>query len=282
MRKINRPIHQAGDTFQTCISRVRDKALRERLLDGRYAIEHASLDYDRAAQNQVLHEFVSCTTVNGNISSQEMQDVYEQRMVKKESPGRPIYNELLQNAPLGSCPYCAQRIVSTIDHFLPKSSYPVLSVAPLNLVPCCKDCNDARNAYVPKSAADVPPHPYYDDIDTVEWLVADVIEQFPPALRFEVIVPTAWDTNYTNRIKTHFRILDLETYFATEAARELLNISHQLNGLFLKGGINAVRTQLCERAESLGKIHRNSWQRATYLACAKSDWFCSQGFAMNQ
>lgn len=43
------------------------------------------------------------------------------------------------------CPYCGERItVVEIDHFLPKSKYPLQSIYSRNLVPSCVECNKEK------------------------------------------------------------------------------------------------------------------------------------------
>ena len=56
------------------------------------------------------------------------------------------------NSNLNVCPACdgkppgriGRKSLSELDHFLPKSDYPFLSIHPLNLVPICMECNDLR------------------------------------------------------------------------------------------------------------------------------------------
>ena len=62
-------------------------------------------------------------------------------MVRKNGPGRATYDLLKLSAKGGFCPLCGQRNVSTLDHYLPKESYPDLSILPINLVRACSDCN---------------------------------------------------------------------------------------------------------------------------------------------
>lgn len=45
------------------------------------------------------------------------------------------------------CPYCSINQPSTLDHYMPKSDYPALSMCRLNLVPMCSDCNRKKNNY---------------------------------------------------------------------------------------------------------------------------------------
>ncbi|QDV85388.1 hypothetical protein [Planctomycetes bacterium TBK1r] len=52
--------------------------------------------------------------------------------------------EYLKDARPILCPYCDTKLQSTeVDHFLPKSAFPFLSVHPDNFVPSCHDSNEA-------------------------------------------------------------------------------------------------------------------------------------------
>jgi hypothetical protein len=52
--------------------------------------------------------------------------------------------EYLKNARPLLCPYCDTKLQSTeVDHFLPKSAFPFLSVHPDNFIPSCHDSNEA-------------------------------------------------------------------------------------------------------------------------------------------
>lgn len=73
------------------------------------------------------------------------------------------------------CPYCNRQYITPVitkkrkrmradlDHFWPKSKYPIFSMSIYNLVPSCKFCNSSL-----KHEADPgidAPHPYYEDYD---------------------------------------------------------------------------------------------------------------------
>ena len=105
----------------------------------------------------------------------------------------------LQAQTIKVCPGCdgtppsrdlyADRIREDVDHFLPKSKYPVLAVHPLNLVPLCKTCNQdykgERDSIsdIDVAVSDVTSlehifHPYLrpacDEVDvTVSWCAAE-------------------------------------------------------------------------------------------------------------
>ncbi|MFB2516023.1 HNH endonuclease [Lysinibacillus sp. OTC-L20] len=64
-----------------------------------------------------------------------------------------------------TCPYCDiyrfEFDLSSVDHFVPKAKYPLLSIFPINLVVACTACNDRikkENIHFPIV------HPYFDNV----------------------------------------------------------------------------------------------------------------------
>jgi hypothetical protein len=214
-----------------------------------------------------------------NVTATEMEKVYTQRMARKGAPGRDVYDEIFGSSPQGRCPLCCQRLVATLDHYLPKAYYPALAVAPLNLVPACSDCNKAKHNRFPTKAEDVGLHPYYDKLGDDVWLAARVVEVRPTALRFSVSAPAAWDPVLIARVENHFHSYGLPSLYASEAAEELINIRHQLVELRKADPVAGVRRELQRRAESCAAERPNGWRAATYRAWQSSDWFCNGGFA---
>ncbi|MFJ9642166.1 hypothetical protein [Streptomyces sp. NPDC101206] len=69
---------------------------------------------------------------------------------------------------------CGHGIADTLNHQLPKIVYPLLAVAPLNLVPACRGCNSHRSELAPRTAEEQTLHPYCDDLGDHVWLTARV------------------------------------------------------------------------------------------------------------
>jgi 5-methylcytosine-specific restriction endonuclease McrA len=279
MISLDPPDCTALDAFTTCISRIQDLGLRKRLASVTQIVVDASAAYAIAAGLSELHQIATQTMLGVTVSRAEMEAVYTYRMARNGAPGRPIYDALLSSAPQGRCPLCAHRIVSTLDHHLPKARHPALAVVPLNLVPACSDCNKSKLAYLATTSSEEPLHPYFDDIDADTWLRAEVIEELPAATRFFVEEPPHWDETLASRVRRHFRHLGLAQLYAAEAADELLNIRHQLGSLHGTGGLTLVRAELQDRAASCRQARRNGWRTAAFEAFAKSDWFCDGGFS---
>jgi hypothetical protein len=277
MWNIDRPTTTAGDAFETSISRIADLALKTRLAGITANIVDAETQYTAAANNGELHTFPAAETI-GPVTKAELVGIYDYRMAKKGAPGRAIYDALLVVPEHGRCPFCGQRRVATLDHHLPKSSYPVLAVTPVNLVPACRDCNSEKLSIAPAGADQVFLHPYFDRVDDERWLVASVVNSSPPTVSFS-IDPTALPNALVRaRVKYHFDQLKLATLYSAHAAEELAGIRGQLRCLFKGGGTAAVKLHLADNANSHETARRNSWQTAMYRAIEVSESYCGGGF----
>ena len=173
---------------------------------------------------------------------------------------------------------CSQREATTVDHYLPKSEYPRLTVAPINLIPCCKDCNDIKDAFYPTKDSEEFFHPYFDDISQKSWLSAKIEKTFPCSFTFFISRPAVWSTLLTKRIEFHFDKLQLKKLYSTQAAVELSMIRFSLEELFIKGGAKAVKLFLEDAEQSRSHRNQNSWQAVFYRTAAESNWFCNGGF----
>ena len=124
-----RPERTILDAFDACSSVVRSADLRTRLSAIRMRLPAAENQYVAHAAGN-LHNIPQQDSIEGLVTAAEMVTMYDTRMVRSTSPGRVIYDEILISAPLGRCPLCGTRQVSTLDHFLAKSLYPLFAVSP--------------------------------------------------------------------------------------------------------------------------------------------------------
>lgn len=279
MRNLQRPAEDPDAHFLTCIERIRNRPLRDRLRSIRPNVAAASAEFHAHAIVSSLHALPAQANVAGVVTTAEMVDVYDGRMARRRSPGRPVYDRLMALADFEVCPLCGQRTVSTIDHHLPKTRYPALVVTPVNLVPVCKDCNNAKGNRIPATAGEQTLHPYYDNIEGDSWLRGTVVPGAPAVVVFAVDAPAGWSPLLTQRVQFHFHLLELGKLYASHASVELRNIQYGLSRLHSAGGLPAVRAHLLSEAVSREASHRNSWQTAMYKALHQNNWFCNGGFA---
>jgi hypothetical protein len=277
VRKLPAPGDDPVEVFLLCIGRVRSPGLRARL---NTIVEHvgaAAEEYRAALSAEEAHSVTTAVGVAGVVTAHEMASVYEQRLAGKRGPGRAVYDNLMALPPNGICPYCVQRTVATLDHYLPKMRYSPLAVCPTNLVPCCADCNKAKLDIAPTCAEDAFPHPYFDNLQG-RWLFAHVLAPSPPAVVFDCVPPADWTHEQAERYRRYFRALRLGELYSAHSAEELSMLQGLLRRIHERGGEEAVSRHLTEVAAGIHELRENSWRAALYDALADSSWYCGGGF----
>lgn len=279
MRKINKPAFRAALVYPLCLTTVRDSGLRGRLAGCQTLINDAETEFEAKITKGQIYTIARETVVNGNVTDKELKNVYTAQMV--QAKGRVYYDQLLIAAPRGLCPLCSHREATTLDHYLPKSKYPRLSIVPINLIPSCKDCNTGKLADYPIGPNDETLHPYYDNIENVLWLNAIVNKTTPVSLSFNVKPPASWDTLLTNRVISHLDCFNLNILYATQAARRLSGMKYNLEKIFSSGAAQAgIEKYLADEVASNAAVNLNSWETAMFKALSEDDWFCSTGFRL--
>ncbi|HEX6041209.1 hypothetical protein [Longimicrobium sp.] len=280
MMTLPKPVIDPLDTFRTSISRIDDALFKARLQAIEQSIVLAAAEFDRAGDRGQFYSISPQGTVDGKVTKDEMSSIYKDRFVHKRGPGRSIYEKLINIPKHRRCPLCAQRTVSTLDHYLPRAFYPALAVVPFNLVACCGDCNKLKLATVPGKAEEQILHPYYDNIGGETWLASEVIEDTPASLEFYIQSPPGGDPVLLRRLRNHFDLLELGKLYGSHGARLIASIRGYLRNLYRSARMPGIRAHLVEMAESYAAEHRNSWETAAYTALAANDWFCDGGFAL--
>jgi len=280
MREIDCPTYKSADVLNDCIKIRRDLNLKERL--NCIAVEIASAEkiYAQKGAAHSFHDIKPTVGVGTCVSTSEMEGLYTEVFARKTSPIRvKYYDELILAPQNGTCPFCGQRNVSTLDHYLPKAKHPALAVTPINLVPSCKDCNHVKDEHSPRLEIEQLLHPYFDKIPEGVWLVAHVETSRPPALVYRIQTPPVFDPVLTKRLEWQFRKLDIGKLYAAQAGSMLSGIASKLTSAWARGGSDEIKLLLEDDAKSWGKHHSNCWQAAMYRALASSEWFCGEGFA---
>ncbi|MFS0574988.1 HNH endonuclease [Sporosarcina sp. 179-K 3D1 HS] len=274
MRILREPPYSAIEVFETCISKVRNLDLKDRYTECLPDIAKASEAYKELANKALLHTYEDKLCLIRRISIDEMKAVYTQRMAHQNGPGYKIYNKIKKATFNRTCPICGQRKVSTLDHVLPKSEYPSLVVAPINLIPACHECNKLKSSKIAKSSLEETLHPYFDDLGMERFLFAEVVEENIPWVNFFIEPPNSWNDLLAARVKHHFKSFKLNELYRIHSVDEIIGQIEYWSLL----NENSLREHLVEQASSRKKAHVNSWQTAFYEGVAKSDWFCKGGF----
>lgn len=276
MRTIRRPSHSTLAVFRDCYQGyVRQRTLhrRTRLENSEIQVQFAATDYDTQLQAGRPDLLAGMSTV-GVATKEDLVDLYNSKFVPESSPGRDVYDALRDAAPGQLCPYCKQRNVSTLDHYLPKSSHPQFAVHTRNLVPSCYECNRVKLAAAPVAAADFPIHPYFDT-PPKNWLVCRVVCDNALSVIFEA--NPALHQGVLTRVEAHMAAFGLGALYRVEAMRELTDS----RGDFVQAGrVSAEALRLHCLGEFRNKKDLDRWRVALYRGLAESRDFLDGGFEL--
>ncbi|MDR2000114.1 MAG: HNH endonuclease [Zoogloeaceae bacterium] len=282
MKRLNPPVFASAQAVEACASGIADTERADALRQALPAIEIAERAYQALAPSGELYRMDQTGQVTALISAELMSTIYKRHFARAGSPSRLLYEQIRMAPEHGICPLCGQRVVASVDHYLPKSHYPQLTLTPINLVPACSDCNKNKLAQVPRNAQEQSLHPYFDDLGNERWLVAEVRPSTPPTISFGIRPPTAWPEVLTARVAHHFATMGLAELYAAQAASELADISYLLADVGGSAGPDGVRAHLERELQSRAARDANSWKTALYEALACSDWFCAEGYRQIQ
>jgi len=277
MIAIAKPNFNVREVFLACISTVNNAAEKAELEDCVDLLELAESDFETKFPTAQIHLIQSNLTVQGNIGKKEMTIVYDYRMVRPKMPGNIYYDKIKSSAAFGKCPLCSVRTVDTLDHYLPKSKFPIYAVTPITLIPACTPCNIGKHIEFPESSGDQTLHPYYDVVDNVTWLQAEVIQSNPITFDFSVVSHDTWDETLSERATNHFNAFELNELFASHANEEFRGSRKHFAELF-RLHPDELKAHLKSCYDSRLELGLNSWQALMYKAMLDDIWFCSGGF----
>jgi len=278
MKKLNKPSDDYLAIIENCISNYKSAELRAKFIEAADFIIEEGKNFDFKIQAKELHTIQPDELVNDTITRKEMLKLYDDKFAKAGQPGRIHYDKLRSMVPNGRCPLCGIKQISTLDHYLPKAKFPVFAILPLNLIPACRDCNTDKLSQIATCYAEETIHPYYDDIDSDQWLNTTISATSPVRFSFYIEPPAMWGSEMEQRVEKHMEVFSINKLYASHAAEELSNIYHQLNKIFHALGADGVREHLKDGFETRYFASKNSWQTAMYKAMYQSEWFHTYGF----
>jgi len=282
MKRVSKPVEEVKEVFEECISSFRNNEsnnfLQDRLRSIKALIIESEIDYEKSSNLAEWYQVPVCDEGIDLVSCDEIKKVYTNKLAHVKASARKFYDKLRVAAENNICPFCGQRTVTTLDHYLPQSKYLKFVVTPINLVPACADCNKIKLSKVPESSKKQVLHPYFDDTTSAQWLFAKVIDSEPATINFYTNAPKCWNDSLRHRVQHHFLTFDLARLYISHAAVEMCNIHDQLHNLYETGGRALLKEYLKDCASSRYIRQKNSWQTATYQAISESDWFCDGGY----
>lgn len=271
MIKLKKPTFNQKDIIDDCMANVKKQPTKKNILSSQSTIENESANYDMIAEEGKLTAILSHTIVEGGANKEDMVWLYDKKFVA--DGGRKYYDKIMTIPPYGKCPFCGERRVKTLDHFLPKAEYPTFAVTSYNLVASCSDCNKNKKTLIFRRRDEELIHPYYDNFDDDIWLKAKINEEVEIAFCFYIKKPLGWTEEKFLRAKNHFDILYLNDLYKAHAGEVFSEYKYSLKRLYFSGKEKAVKEDLLDRVKEKRSIRKNSWQAAMYDGLLHSNWF---------
>lgn len=278
MKKIAKPTFSVSEVLLDCIDNLQDAVLKQEIIDSANQFTIAETDFNSKKLTNTLYQIKQNVNISETINTTVLKGIYTDRLVKKTNKGRKYYNSIFISAPNGKCPFCNVKQVRTLDHYLPKSKYPILSITPNNLVPSCSDCNKDKLVDSPTNSEEETLHPYFDDIENFDWLKARIITLNPIKFEYFILPPNEWTDLLKTRLINHFSTYLLNDLYSIHAVEEFENIKQQLTKLYQTLGASQLKEHLLDGYNSRYSVNKNSWQTAFYNSLYNNEDFCNGNF----
>lgn len=246
--------------YQMCVDSFQDASYKKKLHSCDALIKKDSVSYEEKVPLKV-DEFLPSVLPIG-VTDEDLKKVYTQKFAKKNGVGRPYYDKILSAAPNGICPICGVQQVRNLDHYLPKSQFPLLVVTPMNLIPTCRDCNFDKLAFSTQNPKEAPLHPYFDNIMDDIWLDVEVFEDVSVVYRANC--PERWSNVLKSRVENHLNTSNLRELYGCHAIQEISNSLLLWKKIYARGQTTALFQYLCDVKESAEDRELNSWKSALY------------------
>ncbi|CDZ55362.1 HNH endonuclease [Neorhizobium galegae] len=277
MRYLSRPPFDVEAVVQACTNKLENGDLKERLVATQATLTQQEKIYTDHSDSKNWSDFPRSISA-GHLTNDEMKSLYKYEMTSEKGAAYRFYSKLKNSSPHGKCPLCGIGVVSSIDHYLPKSRYTDVAITPHNLVPACNDCNKFKHTRFPRLYSEQLLHPYFDDFTEHQWIQGEVYDNGSPVIAFKVDSNGNYSDADEARLHTHFRVLRLAVVYGSNAAEQLTTDRSDLLTTYADSGALGVKKHLDEEAKRYEKKNLNSWQSVYYRTLSASDWFANEGF----
>lgn len=272
------PPHHS-DSFNFHIAVVDSKNIRSAPLKSRV---HAKDDEIEARFDEYDHAFETDTleSIDEDPVMQRMRTDLQSLYNFKSKPFQALHELLIK--PDGvlddTCPNCDKDSVESFDHLLPQTKFPEFSDHPLNLMPCCSECNERKSSNWIENGKRKYLNLYIDELPDVQYLFCDVrVSGDSIECDFSLSNLKGIDADLFRKIRNHFDALDLCRRYKNRSNQLVTELSShvQLCKSFTLGDINEkeyVRHILLDEiANRKQQDGCNDWRTLIFEACCNTD-----------
>jgi 5-methylcytosine-specific restriction endonuclease McrA len=175
-----------------------------------------------------------------------------------------------------TCQNCTINSANTLDHILPKDTFPAFVVNPLNLFPCCSECNSIKN----DSSSSKFLNLYLDSLPQEQYLFVEVQKDKGGDLNFNYTIRNDQNkisSDVFSIIESHYNELRLLERFklkSVELIKELeIRITNFQSILPISDVIACIEKSIEEGRRAYGYNH---WKYILELSLINNPLFLSQ------
>ena len=223
--------------FETVLKSKRDIGLKTYFQNNETIVNVSHQLFDTKFKNNLLPEIDESNGLIFIKDNFEKLYSYKNSNIKKL---RLAIQNLQDNSTKHKCQYCTINNHDTLDHFLPKSKYWEYVIHPLNLVPCCSDCNRKLS-----SKEDSSLNLYLDNLPTEQYLFVNItFTDSIPNFDFELrnVNNNTINAALYVKIKQHFASLGLLERMKEAAITEYTEFYNSIKAQLQHSNISDIKS----------------------------------------
>jgi hypothetical protein len=280
MFSIQAPTMSGKAVFDACVPHSTDADLIKRLTLASPSIAAAERDFKEAVASGDPSAYFKHARRPFACPPEDLRDLY--RRVLRDGGQRAVYEKLVFAGNERPCPICGASIAGSLDHYLPVSSAPELSVVPINLIPTCLPCNRDKRDHTPATLDECLFNPFFDSWLDYPMLIARLIFEGGPRVEFDMEQPIGCPNSVYRRARKTFDVYKFAKNLKVAAATHFRSVKAAVSFPFLPDELRpiAIERWLRHQNTQLAAKNSNDWQAAMYKAFADSEQFLSGGYEL--
>lgn len=171
------------------------------------------------------------------------------------------------------CPFCTINNVNTLDHLIPKSEFSELSDHPINLMPCCSDCNGKKSSNWRDGNVRKYLNLYLDQLPDIQYLFVDLsVEDATIKAIFNVENRNHIENELFKKIENHYVDLELCKRFALNCHNSISELKNTLSPIRRFLSREQLKQSVIEtETENRSLYGFNYWKSILKIECCEND-----------
>ena len=259
--------------FNEAVEKKRDGLKKNILLGLKNRIEPQFVVYGEKFIDNKIYE------ISSQIFSVDEKDALIDLYSYRSAIVRGVKNKILDSQLRtinSTCQYCTLNSVNTLDHFIPKEDFPEFSVNPLNLFPCCPECNSKKSNLCFRGDESLFLNLYLDELPEINYLKAEFeFTDEIPLVTFSLYNFGLIDRITFRTISNHFERLDLLERMREKSNEIVTEIINSLKTNYrLKNDVEELKIFIEEEElENKEAYGFNYWKSVLKLSLIQYDEF---------